>query len=437
MKALINANTFDFKNYRESQYIIYDEEIVEVGSMKDFIGADEIYDCSGNIVMPGLVNGHTHIYSTLARGMNLPFNPKRFKDILNQLWWKLDSKLDKKAVYYSALVSGCECIKSGVTTVIDHHASGMDIMGTLNELKKGICDVMGLRGIFCFETSDRFDVDQCIKENLTFIKKRNANFAGLFGMHASMSLSNSTLKKISNIIGDYPIHIHSAESIEDEEDCRRQYGKSVIERFNDYNLLNENSILAHCVHIDEIEAEIIAKSGTVVALNPTSNMNNAVGLPNFELLRRKGIKCIVGNDGLGNNLTRDYMNLVFSMKNRLQSPTAFSINDLVEVINNGYDYAGKTLGIKLGSIEKGYKADFITLPYIPPTPIDNKNALGHIFFGVFDNFHPRDLWCNGKILMKDYKVCEDIYSIYKKAQQEASELWKRVTSENVINLRSD
>src|SRR3712207_9380799 len=80
--------------------------------------------CSGTIVMPGLINCHTHIYSTLSRGMNVKFNPKSFKDILNQLWWKLDGKLNKEAVYYSSLIYGCECIKSGVTSIIDHHASG-------------------------------------------------------------------------------------------------------------------------------------------------------------------------------------------------------------------------------------------------------------------------------------------------------------------------
>ena len=101
MKALINANIFDFNNFRKNVYILFSEgEIKEIGDMKNFKGADEVFDCSGTIVMPGLINCHTHIYSTFSRGMNVNFNPKSFKDILKELWWKLDGKLNKEAVYY-------------------------------------------------------------------------------------------------------------------------------------------------------------------------------------------------------------------------------------------------------------------------------------------------------------------------------------------------
>ncbi|MEL7596739.1 MAG: amidohydrolase family protein, partial [Clostridiaceae bacterium] len=161
MKALTNACIFDFQSFKENYYVLFDSEIKEVGKMNEFPGADEIYDCSRTIVMPGLINCHTHIYSTFARGMNVPFDPKNFQDILDQLWWKLDGQLDKKAVYYSGLIYGCECIKNGVTSIIDHHASGLNIKGSLEELKKSICDDLGMRGIFCFETSDRFDTEEC------------------------------------------------------------------------------------------------------------------------------------------------------------------------------------------------------------------------------------------------------------------------------------
>lgn len=426
MKALINANIFDFENYRENYYVLFNKEIEEVGPMGEFPGAHEIYDCNNAIVMPGLVNGHTHIYSTFARGMNAPFNPKSFTDILEQLWWKLDAKLDKEAVYYSGLISACECIKNGVTTVIDHHASGLNIRGTLEELKRALCDEMGMRGIFCFETSDRFNVEECIEENLSFMKNKTEKYAGLFGMHASMSLSNETLSKISSKLGNNPIHIHVGESLEDEYDSTSKYGKSVIERLQEFNLINDDSILAHCVHISKKEADIIAESGALAALNPTSNMNNTVGLPNYKVFRKKKIKCILGNDGLGMNITRDYMNVVFAMKNRLKSPTAFSLEDLVQIIDNGYTYAGKRLGIKLGRIKKGFKADMLVVPYMPPTVIDSNNALGHIFYGVFDNFHPQDVWCDGRRLMKDYRLNFNTHDIYAKAQVEASKVWKRM-----------
>lgn len=425
MKALINANIFDFNNFKRNAYIIFNNsEIKEVGDMSKFKGADEVFDCSGTIVMPGLINCHTHIYSTFSRGMSVEFNPKSFQDILDQLWWKLDGKLDKEAVYYSSLIYGCECINNGVTSIIDHHASGLDIKGSLNELKKGICDELGMRGIFCFETSDRFNVRECIEENLEFALNKNQHCAGLFGMHASMSLSDNTLKEISSVIKDIPIHVHVAESQEDVKDCKIKYNKGILKRLSDFRLLKKNSILAHCVHIDEDEAKIIAENQCNIAMNPTSNMNNAVGLANYDIFRKFNIPCIIGNDGLGANITRDFLNMVFGMKNRLNSPTKFDLSDLVKMINNGYNYIGNMLDIKIGKIKEGYKADLITIPYNPPTPMNEDNILGHIFFGIFDNFHPRDTFVSGNCIMQNYKLNVNIDSIYSKARCKSEKLWK-------------
>lgn len=276
----------------------------------------------------------------------MPFNPKNFMDILYQLWWKLDGNLDKEAIYFSGLIYGIDCLKCGVTTIIDHHASGLYIRGSLMELKKSLCDYLGLRGIFCFESSDRFNIDECIEENIEFCKKASDKHCGVFGMHASLSLNDKSLNKISKAIENTPIHVHVAESIDDVLDCYKKYGKSIVERLDSFNLLKENSILAHCVHINEKEAQIISERNCYVVLNPTSNMNNAVGVSNYDVLRENNIKCMIGNDGLGANITRDYLNISFAMKNRLKSPTKFSLEDLKNVINNGYEYVSKMLGIK-------------------------------------------------------------------------------------------
>jgi cytosine/adenosine deaminase-related metal-dependent hydrolase len=359
--------------------------------------------------------------------MSVPFNPKNFKDILEQLWWKLDGKLDCDDVYSSGLVYGIDCIKNGVTSLIDHHASGLCIKGSLEKLQRSVCDDLGLRGIFCFETSDRFDVDECIEENLEFSRSRSQNCAGLFGMHASMSLEDETLRKIGHVLGDLPIHIHVAESIDDVEHCRANYGDTIVKRLEKFGLLNKNSILSHCVHISPEEAELIADNGCMTAMNPTSNMNNAVGLADYEIFRRSGVNCMIGNDGLGANITREYLNIVFAMKNRLKSPTKFGFDDLLAMIENGYEYINKMLNIKIGRIEKGYKADMIAVPYIPPTPMDEGNAFGHVFFGIFDNFHPRNVWANGECLMKDYSIRFSTDMVYEDSRVLAQKVWERIS----------
>lgn len=429
MKALINANIYDYRSYRPNSYLLYDETIREVGDMDglDPAKATEIFDCRGALLLPGLIMGHSHIYSTLVRGIRLSFQPSSFREILDQLWWRFDRGLDLEATYHSAMVSGLEHLKAGVTTMIDHHASGTAVRGTLARLKLALCDELGMRGVFCFETSDRFPVDECIAENLEFARTEvSPHCAGLFGLHASLSLSEETLAQIAGVLGDLPIHVHVAESVEDEEDSLSRYGKRVVRRFQDHGLLNRNSLLSHCVHIDETEAEMIAAQRCLVAVNPTSNMNNAVGLPDYGLFRRHGIPVIIGNDSLGVNLTRDYLNLLYGMHLRMNSAWEFSYGDLLDCIRNVYDYAGVILGLKIGRLEPGYAADMLTHPYQAPTALDAGNAFGHIINGVFDRFQPRDVWCRGEIRLKDYSTQYDEERIYAQAREAAAGLWRRV-----------
>ena len=425
--ALINCDIFDYEKFLKDQYILFEDEIIETGSMTQYKkreGFSEV-DMSGKVVLPGFVNAHTHIYSTFARGMILEFNPKSFKDILKQIWWRLDSKLELEDIKYSALVSGIEFIKNGITSVIDHHASGT-ISGSLKVLRENLSDYFGIRGIYCFETSDRFDVGKCIKENKDNLALKSQNYAHMFGLHACMTLSDETLKKVKDSLGDYPIHIHVAESIEDEEDSLKKHKKTIVERLNDFSLLNDNSILSHCVHINNDEAKIISDNNCYVALNPTSNMNNAVGVPNYKMLKDNSVKALVGNDGLGFNITREFLNLYYTQKYRYSDPKFFDFSDLKNVIDNNFELVSKMLDIKIGRIEEGYKADLISFYYDPPTPENENNFFGHLFFGIFDNPQVQDTIVDGKFLMKDRKINFDCENIYKKAREVSERLWKRL-----------
>ena len=427
MKAIINVKIFDYETYIDDGFCIFEEEIVEVGQMKDFPSIEgEIIDGRSKILLPGFINFHTHIYSTLVRGASIPFNPKSVRDILEQLWWKFDSKLDNETTYHSALVYGIESLKNGVTSLIDHHASGIDILGSLGELKKAIVDTLGMRGIFCFETSDRFNVDECIKENQTGLNYDSSDAKGMFGLHASMSLSEITLTKVSDVIGNAPIHVHVAESKEDEDDSLEKYNITVVERYHKHNLLNPDSILAHCVHINEDEARIISEKKAVIALNPTSNMNNAVGSFNIDIFRNQNIQLLIGNDGLGTNIAKEWTYFFFAGKAGIKDAVGIGFDELLSYINNSYDYFGRRMGIKIGKIQKGYVADFVLVPYLNPTDMDENNAFGHVFFGLFDNFKPSCVIVKGKTLIENYKSIFDEETLYKNAHMASKALWERL-----------
>ncbi len=433
MKALINARTYDYRTYKENQYILFDETILETGSMEffDITKADEVFDVSGQIVLPGFVAGHTHLYSAFARGLSVPYNPKTFQDILEQLWWKLDHFLELDMVEASAFSFALDQLMAGSTTLIDHHASGQ-IKGSLERIKAAVVDGIGQRAILAFETSDRFQVDETIQENSDFIKKYRGPFvAGLFGLHASFTLSEETLLKVKQQLGQSGIHIHVAESKYDEEWTNNHFNESVIERLNRFELLNEKSLLVHCTNVNELELSIIQKTKSKIVVNTTSNLNNAVGLPPLASIEAKGIPWFIGNDGLLSSMPVEYLNAYYTAHHREENATALGLDAIRKSILTSFEYAGDILHIKLGKLSTGYVSDFITVPYQEFTPIHEGNIFGHVFFGLFPNLKPKNVFINGIAKVKDFTVDHAWLEKQENAKKLAQKCWDKIEKEGM------
>ncbi len=336
MKAIINVRIYDYNKYIENGYVVFDKNIVKVGKMSEFKNDGyNIIDGKGQLLLPNFVCSHSHVYSIFARGLALPFDPKNFQDILDQLWWKIDSQIDNDITYYSGIAAGSEFLLNGVTTIIDHHASGTNILGSLSSLKKALNNTLHLRSILCFETSDRYPVNECIKENISFANKNHTDHvSGLFGMHASMSLSNETLKFISKKIKDLPIHIHVAESDMDEVDSYEKYGTSIISRLDKYHLINKDSLIVHGVFLSDKELKIIKEREAYMVVNTTSNLNNAVGITDIRKFLDCNIPILVGNDGLSSSMATEYLNAYYLTHVKNSNPTAMNLGDIVDIINN-------------------------------------------------------------------------------------------------------
>lgn len=432
MKAIINARIYDYTNYIENGYVLFDEQIKEVGPMKDYKNqGDEVIDFKGDLLLPGFVCAHAHIYSIFARGLILPFNPKNFQEILDQMWWKLDSRLTNEMTYYSGIAASYEFLLNGVTTVIDHHASGQ-VLGSLDSLSQAVSGVANIRGIYCFETSDRFDVRECIKENVAFAYNKflPKNVKGLFGMHASCSLLSETLQLIKEFSEDLPLHVHVAESKMDEDDSKNKYKMNILNRFEKAGILKENSLIVHGVHLSDEELEIAKKHKCVMVVNTTSNMNNAVGLPNVKAYLDKGLPVMVGNDGLNSNMASEYMNVFYTSHLKNESPIQLNLGDVLNMIKTSYKYISNTFGIKLGEISKGFEADMLRAKYTPFTKMDFTNAFGHIFYGLFPNFKPSDVFIGGNYQVKNYQIVNlKLNAEFQKCPLIAEKLWKSLKEE--------
>jgi cytosine/adenosine deaminase-related metal-dependent hydrolase len=413
MKAIIHAKIYDYETFIEDGFMIFDENIVEVGSMKDYKGHHEVFDAEGMLLIPGLINSHTHIYSTLFRGAPLQAAPENFLEVLEQIWWKFDRELSLDMVKESTKAYAQDSLLSGVTSLIDHHASGQikdSLMTIHHELHRN-----KIKHLLCFETSDRFDVDQCIDENVRY------SFEGHFGLHASISLSDETLKKVESKL-DKPIHIHVAESEVDELLSVANHDKRVVERLDDYNLLKEDSILAHCLYIDESEAQIIKDRKCQVAVNPSSNMNNAVGIYNNKILQDFEIPVLVGTDGLGPNVAKAYQNLYYVGNLSRRHPSKVSLDWIKSQLMNSYNYFNRMYQCKIGKFEKGYSSDFILINYNEITPLNKDNIFGHILFGVFEALKPYAVYIDGNRVVDKHNLIEkDPINI-----KIVEELWRRL-----------
>lgn len=397
--------------------------------------ADKTLDAGGKFIMPGLVNAHMHLYSTFARGMFLPGEPaKNFVEILEKLWWRLDKKLTLEDCYYSALMPMMDCVRKGVTTIIDHHASPFAVTGSLDENEKAAREI-GIRGSFCYELSDRdgLDIrDEGIAENIRFAKKCQLNnddqIKAMFGLHAAFTLSDESLDKAKQAESDVNcgFHIHTAEDQADVDYNVNNYGLRVVERLEKHGILGEKSLAIHCVHINEKEMDILKNTNTPAVHNPFSNMGNAVGVaPVLEMLA-KGVTMGVGTDGYHSDIFESFKQINVLHKLAKRDPRVSWGEPAQMAFFNNTEIAERQFGLPLGVIKKGAGADIILVEYTPPTPMNVNNVFGHMHFGM-GACGVHTVIARGNVLMKDRKLVGiDEQKIAAKSRELAANLWSRI-----------
>lgn len=415
--------------------LIEDGLIREVGPESDVSAtADEIIDASGQLIMPGNICAHTHFYGAFARGMAIPGPaPKDFPEILDKLWWPLDQALDEDAVRLSAQVCLIDAIKHGTTTLIDHHASPNALEGSLDVIANAV-EGAGLRAALCYEVTDRYGSDKAqasIDENVRFLEavKQRPHLTGLFGLHASLTVSDETLAASADAIRrlDTGAHIHVAEHEADEYDSLNKHGVRVIDRLTEAGLLNEKSIVAHAIHIDLREAELLRESGARVSHQPRSNMNNGVGAADIEGLLRLGIPVCLGNDGFTNNMWADWKAAYLLHKVWHRDPRRANGMNIVQMAihNNAALAADLFPAEKPGYLLPGAAGDVILVDYHPTTPLTAGNLPWHILFG-FESSMVTTTVVAGQVLMQDrHLLTIDEAEITREARAIVPAAWQR------------
>jgi putative selenium metabolism protein SsnA len=419
--------------------LVQNGRITSIGSRADLIAQHPTaaqLDARGQLVMPGNICAHTHFYGAFARGMGIPGPPPQdFPDILERLWWRLDSALLDIDIEYSALVCLADAIKHGTTTLIDHHASPNAIHSSLDQIADAVLQA-GVRAALCYEVTDRngqAGAQAGIEENVRFwhsLRERETNLlASTFGLHASLSLSDETLADCVTAVAklNTGFHIHAAEHEADEYDSLYKYNKRTIQRLHDAGILGRKSIVAHAIHIDANEKNILKETGTWVTHQPRSNMNNAVGAADIEGMLRLGIPVCLGNDGFSNNMWAEWKAAYLMHKQVHRDPRRANGMDIVQMaIENNAALAGMFWpDLPIGKLEAGAAADIIFVDYHPTTPLNGGNLPWHIIFG-FESSMVTTTIVGGKVLMQDRQLLTlDEAEITARSRELAAQVWKR------------
>ena len=406
----------------------------ETEAIKKQYGDAEFIDAKGGVIMPAFINTHEHIYSAMARGLSIKgYNPKGFLDILDGQWWTIDRHLTLEQTKYSAVETLISCIRNGVTTVFDHHASFGQIGGSLFTIAD-VAKELGVRACLCYEISDRDGMDKAresVMENAEFIryalKDDTDMIAGMMGMHAQFTISDATMElAAANKPDEVGYHIHAAEGIEDLHDCLKKYGKRIVDRLMDFNILGEKTLLGHCIYINPHEMDLIKDTNTMVVHNPESNMGNACGCPPTMELVHRGILTGLGTDGYTHDMIESYKVANVLHKHHLCDANAAWGEVPKMLFENNAAIANRYFKTPLGVLKEGAAGDVIVVDYNPPTQLDASNINGHILFGMTG----RDVVttvANGRVLMKDREIkVIDVEEAMAKCREESAKLWHSI-----------
>ena len=274
---------------------------------------------------------------------------------------------------------------------------------------------------------------QAVKENADFIAscKRDTTdmVKGMMGLHASFTLSDATLALCrENTPADTGFHIHVAEGMTDVYDSLKKYGKRVINRLFDNDILGEKTITGHCIHVNGTEMDILRETNTMVVHNPESNMGNAVGCPPTMEMIRRGLTVGLGTDGYTNDMYESMKAANCLHKHNLCDPTA-AWSEVPYMLFEGNPAIGaRFFEKKLGALEPGAAADVIVTDYDPLTPLSADNVNGHTLFGMTGRQTVTTV-IDGKVRMKDRELVGiDEREVMAKSREQAEKMWARINA---------
>ncbi|NOH64049.1 amidohydrolase [Vibrio sp. RE88] len=428
--AMVLTMNQDKQVFEKGTVVIKGNQILAVGdqSLEKQYQAKKTIDVDGDIVMPGLINTHTHVSMTVFRSLadDVP-------DRLHRYIFPLEAKLvSRDMVRIGANLGNVEMVKGGVTTYADMYYFEDEVAKTVDKI--GMRAILG-ETVIKFPVADAANAEEGIQYALNFIEeyKDHPRITPAFAPHAPYTNTTETLQKIAKLSleKDVPVMIHLAESHREEEKItERAEGMSPVEYMDSIGALNKNLVGAHMILVDDKDIELVKQSDMGVAHNMSANIKSAKGVSPALKMYDENVRIGLGTDGpmSGNTLsTIDEFNQVAKVhklvnKDRAAMPP-------IKVIDMATMGAAKALHMedKIGSLEVGKLADIIVVDTKAPNMVPVYNPYSALVYSA-NSGNVRHTIVDGKILMKD----RDMLTVDEEAIRKEALEFTKVVRETVI-----
>lgn len=364
--------------------------------------ADNVIDAKGGVVMPGLVNTHTHAGMTLFRGYA---DDLALSDWLENHIWPAEAQLTDNDLYVCTKLACLEMIRSGTTAFVDMYIHVDSVARAVEE--------SGMRAALSYgmiSIGDSARARSELKEGRRFVREWNGRADGrittMYGPHAPHTCSREFLGLIREYAfeDNAKIHIHILETEDELNEMKKTYGMCSVNMLDELGFLNNDIIAAHCVWLSDGDIDILNKSGVNVSHNPVSNMKLASGISPVPKMLARGVNVSLGTDGCASNNNLDMFEEMKTAallhKVNTADPTVLPARQVLEMATiNG----ARAMGINSGMLKVGCMADVIIIDMNKPHLTPVYDVASHLVYSASGG-DVRTTIVNGNILMDDYRI---------------------------------
>ncbi len=387
------------------------------------LNARKAIDARGGLILPGLINGHTHAAMSLFRGLadDLPL-----MEWLNHYIFPVETKMDKDFVSTGTLLACAEMIMSGTTTFCDMYLFEEEVARAAK--KAGMRCLVG-EVLYDFDSPNYGSVENGLRYTETLIKnwEKDPLVSIAVEPHSLFACSPDLLSAANDLALKYnvPLILHLAETVSELDEIKKNYGKTPTEHLRSLGLLGPHLIADHCVHLKEDDIRLLAENGVKAIHNPESNMKLASGVAPIPDMLAHQMTVGLGTDGCASNNNLDlFTEMDMAAKLHKVNRMDTTVMDALTVLKMATIEGAKALGIDeiAGSLERGKRADVIIVDTRKPHLTPMYNPYSHLVYAARGN-DVSHVIINGRMVMEDRNLLSiDLYGIMDRAREKSRDV---------------